>query len=580
MRLLLTCLAVLLTVPLATAATPDPLSYIPKEATLVLKVEKPRSLAEAVSKLDAYREYEALPAVKAALDSATAKQFFRILKAAEDKLGQKWPDLLDSLAGGGVAVGTVTKGDNSPFVLALQGTDEAKAKAAFTLVVELITAELARQSPADAPYKPDVGVVMGADALKLGNDFFLFRYKATLVLSNTEEAAKRALALATGEKGAESVLTNPRVTTARKQLGGTPLAWFWFDLKKAKDDDQGLRDFLETARTQAFVLFVLGSTTDALRRADDLTGGLFQTDAGFKLSVQLPARRADLPPVMALHAPLTNEAPGSLPFLEPPGVLASHSMYLDVASFWKQRKTALGEEELKDLEKTVKDISAFLPGTTLAELIEASGTHHRVVLVERGENQYKTIPDFPLPEMALVSSMRDAKFGKNMLTTLRAAALFIGLQVGGLTMKEEKHDGVDILTYRFNEAKPLEADPTNIRFNFVPSFAVIGDSFVVASSPKLLKDLIPEVRKPIDPKACSAAVWRAKGYGTGAAQALKARPEATITDTVLNQGVGLDEAKKQLEQTAAWLAKLGTLGVSIDHGETAFKFELNWQLKK
>ncbi len=577
MRFPLSCLVVAVACAVASAATPDPLAFVPKDATLVLKVEKPRALVEAVIALDAYKGYEILPAVKAALESTTATRFFQLLKVAETKLGQKWPDMLDSLAGGGIAIGTTGAGDNAPFVLVAQGTDEKKATEAFKLVVELLTAELARQSPADAPVKPEVGVVKGADAMKLGDGFFVLRHKATLILSNKKEGAEKALALAAGDKGAEGILTNANVPAAKKLLGGDPLAWLWVDLKKVKED-KGFNDFLETARTQPFILFVLGSTADAVRRADYIAAGLFQTPAGFKLSVQLPAKRADLPPVMALHAPLKGETHGSLPLLEPPGVLASHSMYLDIASFWKQRKTVLGEQELKDLEKAEKDISKLLPGTTLGELIETSGPHHRLVLVERGANQYKTVPDFPLPEMALVSSMRDAKFGKNMLTTVRAAALLVGLQVGGLTLKEEKHDGIDILTYRFPEGKPLDADPTNIRYNFVPSFAVVGEYFVVASSPKLLKDLIPEVKKPIDPKACSPAVWRAKGYGTGAAQALRARPDASITDTVLAQGVGLDEAKKQLERYAEWVGKLGTVGVTVDHGVTAFKVEVDWKL--
>jgi hypothetical protein len=579
MRFSLSCLAVVLACAVAVAVPPDPLAFMPKEATLVLKVEKPRALIEAVTSSDAYRDYEGLPAVKQALESSTAKQFFQFLKLAEEKLGQKWPQMLDSLAGCGIGVGTTGTGDNAPFVLVAQGTDEKSAAEAFKLLIELLTAELARQSPADAPIKPEVGVVKGANAMKLGDGFFALQHKATLIVTNKKEGAEKALALAAGEKGAESILTNPNVPAAKAMLGGDPLAWVWFDLKKAKED-KGLSDFLDTARTQPFILFVLGSTADAFRRADFLTAGLFQTSAGFKLSVQLPAKRVDLPPVMALHAPLKNDVPGSLPFLEPPGVLASHSMYLDVASFWKQRKTVLGEQELKDLEKAAKDISTFLPGTTVGELIETSGTHHRVVLVERGQNLYKTVPDFPLPEMALVSSMRDPKFGKNMLTTIRTAAILIGLQLGGLTLKEEKHEGVDILTYRFADEKVLESDPTNIRYNFVPSFAVVGDSFVMASSPQLLKDLIPEVKKPIDPKACSPVVWRAKGYGTGAAQALRARPEATITDSVLAQGVGLDEAKKQLERYAEWVGKLGTVGVTIDHGETAFKFEIDWQITR
>jgi hypothetical protein len=578
MRSLLSCIAVALAAAVAPAASPDPLRYVPKEATLVLKVEKPRAVVESVTALDAYRDYETLPQVREALESTTAKRFFQVLKLAETKLGQKWPAMLDSLAGGGMALGTVVGGENAPVLLVVQGADEKKSAEAFKLIVELIAEEFARLTPPGTPFKPDLVTMKGVEVLKLGDDALIARHEATLLFSNKKAAMEKALALVAGEKGAESVLANPNVPAAKKLLGGEPLAWLWFDLKKAKED-KAVSDFLETARTQAFLLFVIGSTVDAVRRADFVAVGLHETAVGFKLSVQLPARRADLPEVMALHAPLKGETHGSLPLLEPPGVLASQSLYLDVGSFWKNRKSALGTQELKDLEQAEKDISKLLPNTTLGELLEMSGVHHRVVLVERGQNQYKTVPDFPLPEMALVSSMRDPKFGKKITATLRTAAALLSLQLG-LTMKEEKFDDIDIVTYRFPEGKVLESDPTNIRYNFVPSFAVVGESLIVASSPKLLKDLIPEVKKPIDPKLCSPAVWRAKGYGAGAASGVKARPEASITDSVLGQGVGLDDAKKQLDQYATLLAKLGTVSVTVEHGEAAFKFEVDWQLKK
>ena len=198
--------------------------------------------------------------------------------------------------------------------------------------------------------------------------------------------------------------------------------------------------------------------------------------------------------------------------------------------------------------------------------------------MERGENQYKTVPDYPLPEMALMSSMRDPQFGKGMTAALRTAAAFASLRFG-LKMTEEKVDDIDIVSYRFAEKADAD-DPTNFRFNFAPAFAVVGDSLVVATSPKLLKDLIPEVKKKVDPKACSDAVWRVRGYGAGAATAVKARPEASITDSVLGQGVGLDEAKRQLDALATFLGKLGTVDVSIDHGDEAFAVEVEWKPKK
>lgn len=576
MRPLAPCVLLLAFVSPAVAA--DPLRLVPKEANLVLKVEKPRQLIEAVIKLDAYRDYQSLPQVKAVLDSTAARRFFQLVEHAETKLGAKWPDLVDALAGGGMALGTVAGKDPAPALLVLQGADEAKAAAAFKLFVQMLNDELARQSGAtDKPVTAETGTHRGADTVRVGDDFFAARLGAVTLVSNKRPAVEKALTLAAEPKDGESVLGHATLPAAKKLLGGDPLAWLWFDLAVAKQE-KGFADFLETARKQAFTLFAIGGTVDAVRRADFLTVGVYQTDAGLKLTGKLPAKRADLPPEFALHVPMKADVPGTLPLLAPPGVLYSQSLYLDVGSFWTKRKSILGEQELRDLEKAEKDISKLLPNTTFGKLLEMSGPHHRFVAVERGANPYQTRPDFPLPEMAVVSSMRDPQFGQVMNTTLRTAAALAGLQFG-LKMTEEKHDGVDIVSYRFAENKPLDADPTNVRFNFVPSFAVVNGFLVVASSPQLLKDLIPEVKMPVDPAACSPAVWRNRVYGAGAAAGLKARPEAVITDAVLGQGIGLDEAKKQVEQLAKFLSTLGTLGVEVEHGAEAFRVEVEWKKK-
>jgi hypothetical protein len=577
MRLLASCLVVAF-LGAATAAPPDALRLIPKEANLVVKVERPRALIEAVTKLDAYRGYEALPQVRELLDSTAAKRFFQLLAHAETKLGGKWPGLLDTLAGGGIALGGLVSEGDPPTLLVIQGTDEAKAADAFKLLVQLLNDELARQSGGtDKPAKAETGTHRGADTVHLGDDFFAARAGAALLVANKKVALDRGLALAAGEKDAGSVLTHATLPAAKPLLGGDPLAWLWFDLAQVKAS-QAAKDFFENARKEIANTVVVGGTVDAVRRADFVTAGLFQTKTGLRLSVAMPAKRADLPPELALHVPMKPDVPGTLPLLEPPGVLYSQSLYLDLATLWTDRKRLLNEQVLKDFEKGVADVSKVLPGTTVGRLLEMSGPHHRFVAVERGANPYKVQSDFPLPEMAVVSSMRDARFGKEMATTLRAAAAVASIQLG-LKMTEETHDGVAVVSYRFPENKPLDADPTNLRFSFVPAFAVVGDSLVVASSPRLVKDLIPELRKPADRAACEAAVWRGKVYGAGAATALKARPEAVITDAVLGQGIGLDAAKKQVDELAKFLTTLGTLGVRIDHTAEAFRFDVEWKTK-
>jgi hypothetical protein len=578
MRFLASCAVVLAFLGSAVAAPLDPLRLIPTDANLILKVEKPRALVEAVVNQGAYREYQNLPQVREVLESTGSKRFFQLLAHAETKLGAKWPELLDTLAGGGIAIGTVAGQDPAPTLLVVQGTDEEKAKAAFQLLLQILTDELARQSSPDKPATVQTTAINGTDVTHVGEDFFAVRTGAALVFANKRVAMERGLALANGKADAKPVSSLPTVPAAKKLLGGDPLMWLWFNLDAAKQTKEA-KDFFESTRKDFLQTMVVGSTVDAVRRAGFVSAGLFETDSGLKLSVKLPAKRADLPPEFALHVPMKSGVHGSLPLLAPPGVLYSQSFYLDLATFWTERKKLLNAEVLKEFEKGVADVSKVLPGTTLGKLLEMSGPHHRFVAVERGANHYKTVSDTPLPEMALVSSMKDPQFGKTMNTTLRTAAALASLGVG-MSMSEEKVGDIDVVSYRFSETKPLPGDPTNIRFSFVPTFAVVNGFLVIASSPQLVKDLIPELKKDVDPAACSPSVWRNTVSAAGAASGLKARPDAVITDAVLGQGIGLDEAKKQVEQLAKFLNTLGTVGMTLDHTAEAYVFDVEWKQRK
>jgi hypothetical protein len=129
-RLGLSAVAVLL---LAATAPANPLEYIPDSVQIVVKAPAPRQLAEAFTRLDAAKKARQLAPIKAALDSAF-----------ERELGAPWPELLDRIAGGGIAVGAHF-GNDKPAILVLDGTDEKLSEKAFDLFVEIVGDELQRQ---------------------------------------------------------------------------------------------------------------------------------------------------------------------------------------------------------------------------------------------------------------------------------------------------------------------------------------------------------------------------------------------------------------------------------------------------
>jgi hypothetical protein len=209
-------------------------------------------------------------------------------------------------------------------------------------------------------------------------------------------------------------------------------------------------------------------------------------------------------------------------------------------------------------------------------LLEASGPYHRFLAVNRPEKLYAVEPGQPIPALAYIQSGCDPKFGPSVSASLRAAALLASFQTG-LKMTEETVDGVTIVSYRFPEKGELPADTANIRFNFAPCFAVVGDSFIIASHPGLLKDLLPELKQPA--RTGSPAVWRGRAFAEGGAGLLRANPDPTITATILNTGVGLDEAKRQTGAFIDWIQTLGQYELSLDHGQNAFALRFEWSIK-
>src|SRR5205823_3013449 len=116
----------------------------------------------------------------------------------------------------------------------------------------------------------------------------------------------------------------------------------------------------------------------------------------------------------------------------------------------------------------------------------------------------------------------------------------------GWKMSEAKHDGINIVTYRFPETDAITFDDVDkLRFNAAPSFAVVNDSLVVGSTPGIVKAVIPLLKKE-SATAGTSEVWKFKFYAAGAGEVIAANPDVAVTQAVLSQGVTLNEARQQV----------------------------------
>ncbi len=197
------------------ASDHDPLLRMPRDANLVVVVEQPRKLVETLRNLDAYQSAQTLPQVREALNSTTLRRFYQLLGYYERALGTDWPQLLDKLAGNGIAIGTVAGTDPAPTLLVMQGTDEQTTTEFVKLALKALEEEVARQATGGANAdgsKLRHATYKGCETVHLGKEFHAARVGAVLYIANNETALQKGLDLAVSKStdGSIGALASPK----------------------------------------------------------------------------------------------------------------------------------------------------------------------------------------------------------------------------------------------------------------------------------------------------------------------------------------------------------------------------------
>jgi hypothetical protein len=558
----------------ARPGTPSPLLLIPAEADLLLEVKDPRRLADLVRKLDLVGRLQAFPVVKEQLASTQARRGQQLLAWVERKLGRAWPELLGQLAGGGAALGVKFAPGNAPFVLVLQGRDEKLAQRFLELAVAVARDELARQESKERVVQ---GEHHGVRGYRIGKDLHLGRLGAALVLSNKKEAMAKAIDLHLG-KGNKSLATLPAVARGEKLLPPAPLANLWVNLGPLQQSEPG-KALYKTPRDNGPLTVLFGEYLDVLGRAPFACAGLHPKKDGFLFTLRAPRGRDGMGPEKELHLPPAGTE-GSRPLLEPKDVLYSSSFYLDASRIWKDRARLFPKAQADSLAAFEKTSGRILGGVKLGALLESAGAHHRVVVV-RHRSGYQKKPGQVIPSFAFVTELRQPeKFSRNMDTLLRAGALLATTQVG-LKLREETHNGREIVGYRFDEKAELKADVDDIRFNFSPCYARVDDQFVFCSTIELCRELVDllALEKKSARKGSKARATD-RFYAAGFAGLLDGFQDQLITQTILDQAAAPGEAKEQVQAFIKLVAGLGVLTSSNHFEEGSFRYDFRLRTGK
>jgi hypothetical protein len=550
------------------AETPSPLRLIPEDVDLVVRVPQVRRAAVDVTQLEVIHKLEALSAFREVIGSTRFRHFRQFVSYYEKEMGAPWPEILDEIAGGGIAFGVKVGKQKGPALLVVQGRDEPAVQKFARISLHILNEEAAR---ADEKAGLTKGSHRGVETLHFGDDLRAAVLGSAILFSNDEALLKSAIDLHAGG-GGKSCLDKPAVQEAAKLVPQDALATLYFNLETVRKDPNAAAVLKAGPRDDPALTILVGGYLDIIGRSPYVAAALCHDADGFSINVRLPKGRKGMGPDSLLHVPPADSATAGRPLLEPKGVLFSTCFYMDVARIWQDRNKIFTEKVAKSFEKANKDTNPFLAALRIGKTLPMVGTRHRLVVACQPDSAYKAASGVPIPAFAVVTELKQPEeFGQTVEAALRGGALLAGFKFN-LQLAEEKVGDVTLVGYRFGEKQGDlgDFDAKFLRY-YSPCFARVGDQFLVCSTIELGRELIRtlQTEKKID----GGVAVSTRLYGTGAADFLQSIEETLVSQAVLDRALTLDQAAAEVKAGLAMLRSFGPMNVSVRYDDERFNYD-------
>ncbi|HZZ78014.1 MAG TPA: hypothetical protein VFE62_05830 [Gemmataceae bacterium] len=562
------CVLVVATSP---AAAQDPFRFVPSQAEIVVTVDRTADLVNAIETNELFKDAQKLAGVREAYETTNIQQLYALIGFFEKQLGLKRNEIIEQVSARVIFAARVT--DKKGAMAVIQAKDAKTLRRFLDVAFDILQQELDRQESKDKVVRKKQG---DFEIGQIGSKLSFAISDATLVVATDEKVLKAALDASVGKGEQKSILSVANFIDARKAAPPKALGWAWIHLDEIRKF-QNFKDGLNAASLDPLQVLLFGGLTDLLKRSPYLSASLLrESETLHRVSIQMPRGREGM--AALAHMILPTPGKGVLSPLMPPRVLSTTSYHLDLGQYWDKRVDILGEKNAKGLEEGSQNLAKVLGGIKLEKLFHAAGPHHRLVFAQQKESPYKVKPGAPFPAVALVVDMRDPSFAKDMNSILRSAALLATFSVG-LALKEETYKDCELVSYHFNEKKKVDFDPTNIRFNFTPTYVTCGDQFIMSGTAELARDLI-DVLKSERKGQPGTASMRSEAFASGLVNLARTNQDLLMTQLILAQALPPNTAKKEVEAIFNYLDRLGSVRLEMNYGANDFRYDIIWQAKK
>ncbi len=383
------------------------------------------------------------------------------------------------------------------------------------------------------------------------------------------------LAAAVRGRTAEGLAGDERLKEARRAAGGGD-AFAFVDLtvhapdrknEKAKDVGQALI---------AGMISHLGAEAPwAALRVD-----LARAGGGVRFAVRALAPMPAEMPVAVRDAYAGTLEP--FPFALPRDTVGLVRMHRSLPALWTHRDALVSEREIPKLVEFETNFGNLTGGMDFVEqfLPSLKGDEMSFLATQRAWPEGKPAPAIRLPQMAFLFPVS----GTEDLATRLQVAFQTGIGIVNATqgmatkpfmLFSETYNGVLVQSARYLPPSPGEMEASGglpIRYNFEPAAALVGDHYVFASAPGVVKQLI-DGRGGSTPAGDSvnAGLWVKPDE---ARKSLAENREALIASTMMKEGDDRATAEGKIDLVLDLSRYVRSLSMTAEEGRGAYALAL------
>ena len=573
----------------------DAARSIAADAVACVEIPRPDRLIDHGTDAQFQAYLKLLPQYQRLLKTRKFGELRGVVNLIATQLDTTWDQGLRDLTGGGITAALEADPGQEPrvYLLITPRNKELPERANQVLL------KLARQDAKDKGKPEPVktsdhrGVVVHALGDDKGVAYGLVAGKLAVSNSvkNLERLIDRIVALparsgepaVSGKAPFASLAERAEWKILKEKQDADSLAWGFADMDRLRQLDPKRYGSSNKPDTGLIVLF--GSWLQAIQTAPWLTASIRWSNTELGAAIDLPVPKAGRAPAYKGYVPGSGK--GAAPLIQPPGTIASLSLWRDMETFWESRADLFPPETVQGFAQFDSVAGQFFGARESgADVLGQFDPHWRLVVAQQDYAALKPQPDVKYPAVAIVAQLDSAEsdFGERFRVAFQA---IIGISnVDGnqnkaavLELGSEEVEGVKLATVRYmiprHSASASQAPSP--RYNFTPATAQVGKYLIFSSSIGLARDLIKELKsKPGGAALSETAVLEADGPEL--ARLLEMNRSRLAMQLMLGRGETKEKAEGQLELGLAFLRSLGhgRLVIRDDPGVTRIqlKFEL------